>query len=290
MFKKDYFWIEDKYLDSFNSASLVDSTRFYNNGVGQLIRAEAEKSIHFFKVETSGSTIGFYVKNERPSLLSHFKYMLKRRSVYKLNTRHELDLIRLYQNQGIAVVEPVALGEQNFFGIPIRGFLIQREVVGYELVDLIKKGTAEERIQLIKAYGKFVAVLHSKGLISTVPRVTDLICTSFTNTDWQNISLVVIDREKGPLELESYSLDKVGYALSSIFVRFLVYIDHPSTKEIKSFLRVYIENLKVPCKPSLQDILTATQIYFDVMIKKYIKHIEPVVHESICASIDKIKI
>ena len=275
MIYQDHFWIDEKYLDIFNSASLNDSENFYTDGVGQLIRAESEKSIRYFKIDSNGTSIGFYIKKEKPSLLSHIKYFLKTKTFYKLNTRHELDLIRLYQSQGISVVEPVALGEQYILGIPIRGFLIQREVVGKEFIDSIKEGTAEERMKLIKAYGKFVADLHSKGLISTVPRATDLICSSSLDIEWQNITLVAIDREKGPLQLEPYSIEKVGFALSSILVRFVIYIDVPSTNEVKCFLRSYLKYLGIDPKPSLREIIFVTKNNFDIMMDKYRNHIDP---------------
>lgn len=274
MLYKDTFWIDDKYLDIFTGASLGDSKVFYNNDVGELIREEPEKKIRYFKIDSNGLNYGFYIKTESPNLLSQIKHLIKKRKFYRLSTRHELDLIRLYQSQGVSVVEPVALSEKYLLGIPIRGFLIQREVVGQELVDLMRGGTSEERIKLVKAYGKFVADLHSKGLISTVPRATDLICTSSLDIKWQNITLVVIDREKGPLQLERFSIDKVGHALSSILVRFIIYIDVPSTKEVLCFLRAYLKYLQVDHKPSLRNIYSITVRNFNIMRSKYRNQID----------------
>jgi len=56
---------------------------------------------------------------------------------------------------------------------------------------------------------------------SSAVRVIDLICTSDINIPWREISLVVIDREKGKLVWEKFTFDKCAYSLSFLLKRFM---------------------------------------------------------------------
>jgi len=252
------FWVDENYKQLFDSASFSKPEDFINKNIGQLVRAEPEKSIRFFEIKQFGKTFGFYLKHDHPKWFTGIKRFIRHQYAYKLAALHELQMIRLYQSQSVSVVIPVAWGEQRICGIPVRGFLIQEQVKGREFTDLAKNGSGAERIKLIRAYGKLVANLHSKGLISSVVRVTDLICTSNVDIKWENITLVIIDREKGKLELEEFSLEKCIVALSSIFLRFNVYIDEPKIKEICYFLKTYLKYLDVEIKPSFRELFWHT--------------------------------
>ena len=139
-------------------------------------------------------------------------------------------------------------------GVPVSGFLVQEEVPGQEFTELMKNGSSRERIKLMKAYGKLIADLHSKGIISSVVRVTDLICTSTINKEWDAISLVIIDREKGKLEQEEFTFDSCVYYLSFILKRFFVFIGEPTGKEVCYFLKTYLEHLTVATKPDFRKL------------------------------------
>ena len=282
MIIKNYLWISEQFNEVLESASLNNSESFYSDKFGHLIRQESEKSIRYFQINHKGAKFGFYVKKEHPTFSSHLKYFLKKRRFCKLNTRHELDLIQLYQRLGVSVVEPVALGEQRVLGIPIRGFIIQKEVVGHEFIDLMKEGSSEERIKLLKAYGKLVGELHSKGLITSIVRVTDLICVSPMDVPWEDIKLMVIDREKGPLKIEQFSSAKAASILASILIRFFIYVDSPSVKEVQCFLRSYLKHLNVNEKIFFREIFLEVKSQFEVLYKKYKNDIDPAYHKSIC--------
>ncbi len=282
MFIKDHFWVGEKFKEIFEYASLNNFENLYSDDLGQLIREESEKSIRYFQVYHKGSTLGYYVKKECPAFISHLKYLIKKNRFCKLNTQHEFNLIQLYQRQGIAVVEPVALGERRVLGIPIRGFLVQKEVVGHELVDLMKEGSKEERIKLLKAYGKLVGELHSKGLITSIVRVTDLICVSPMDSSWKDIRLMVIDREKGPLKIEKFTSAKAASILSSILIRFFIYVDAPSAKEVRCFLRTYLKCLNVKEEISFSEFFLEVKNQFEVLYVKYKNHIDPAHQKSIC--------
>lgn len=282
MIIKDHLWIGDEYKEVFDCASLATFGNFYSNDLGLLIRREPEKSIHYFKVDHEERIFGFYIKRESLSFFAHFKFFLKNLKLRGLQTEHEFDLIRLYQRLEVAVVEPVVLGRRTLFGVPICGFLVQKEVVGHELVDLMKGGSPEERLKLLKAYGKLVGELHSKGLVTSIVRVTDLICVSSVDVPWEDIRLIVIDREKGPIEVEQFSSDKGTNVLASMLIRFFIYIDRPSAVEVKCFLVSYLKYLNVPEKVFFKEMFIGVKEQFEVLYRKYKSHIDPVYQKSIC--------
>ncbi len=266
---KDQIWIADKYRSIFEASSSINLNDLFSGSPGKVVRIEDEKRIYYFSIGQSNSKLCFYLKQEKPKLITHLKHILKNRKFYYFRTRHELELLRMYKAQGVPVVEPVAWGEQSIFGIPIRGFLVQLEVQGKEFTDLVKKATTYERTKLIRAYGKFVADLHSKGLISSVARVTDLICTSPLDGPQQSVTLVVIDRESGLLQVEPYTIETVSAALASTLIRFFIYIGPPSNRDVKLFLSAYLRNLSVIDRPSFRSIYLATSAMFEKMSAKY---------------------
>ncbi len=258
----EHCWIDKNYTELFSSASLSHYSDFVNNGLGESIRVEEEKRIRFFQINQSGKQYGFYIKIEFPKWYKVIKKILSRRHSHALASSHELQLLKFYKKNNISVVVPVAWGERRVCGIPLAGFLVQEEVQGREYTQLVKNGSKEERLKLIKAYGKLVADLHSKGILSSAVRVTDLICTSDINIPWREISLVVIDREKGKLVPEEFTFDKCTYSLSFLLKRFYVFIGEPTLKEVCCFLNVYLENLDVTTKPVFKKLFHSISCHY----------------------------
>lgn len=234
-------WVDEKYQAEFQANDLGSFQKLYNCSIGSLVRGGKKKTIKRFSLCKEGGQEGFYVKKRRISLKDHVKSALQRRKPASCQTRHEVKLLQLYKSLGAPVVETVAWGEQRWLGIPLRGVLVLQEVEGEDFVDKIKSGNRFERMRLIKAYGRFVGSLHSKGLISSKARVTDVICVSANSREWREFQYTLIDREKGPLEIEAFDLDKISKVLSDILVRFVLYTGVPETKEIAGFLQAYVE-------------------------------------------------
>jgi tRNA A-37 threonylcarbamoyl transferase component Bud32 len=247
-------WIDKKYDELFCSASLSRFDDLFRKDLGKTVRVEDEKSIRFFEISHAGGEKGFYIKREFPRWHQVIKQFLIHRRGYTLASSHELQLIKFYNENKIPVVVPVAWGERCILGVPVSGFLVQKEVLGQEFTELMKNGSSRERIELMKAYGKLIAELHSKGIISSFVRVTDLICTSTINKEWHEISLVIIDREQGKLGQEEFTFDRCVYYLSFILKRFFVYVGEPKGKEVTYFLKTYLEHLTVETKPDFRKL------------------------------------
>ena len=247
-------WIDENYYDLFHSNQLGKFNDFIDKNLGKTIRVEPEKSIRFFHINHAGKKNGFYIKNVFPKWYRTVKKFFIYGTNIKISSSYELQLIRFYNFNNVPVVFPVACGVRRLFGIPVSGFLVQKEVKGEKFTKLVKNGSSSERIKLIKAYGKLIAELHSKGIISSVVRVTDLISPSSTDKNWNDISLIIIDREKGKLGKENLTIEKCVYYLSFILKRFKVYIDKPTTKEMCYFLKTYLEHLAIQAKPDFKHL------------------------------------
>ena len=68
MIKEYYVWIEDKYIGMFELAGLTGFDDISDGTFGRLIRKESEKKIRFFTIGKPDSSLGFYVKQERPQV------------------------------------------------------------------------------------------------------------------------------------------------------------------------------------------------------------------------------
>jgi tRNA A-37 threonylcarbamoyl transferase component Bud32 len=251
-------WIDEKYNYLFVSSPFSCYEDFVRDDFGKMIRVEQEKSITFFDISQVGKKKGFYLKREFPKWYKLVKRFINFKDESTLATLHELQLIRFYQENNISVVVPVAWGEKRVFGIPVSGFLVQEEVLGVEFTSLMKSASRQERIKLMRAYGKLIAELHSKGIISSAVRVTDLICTSSLNVKWDDISFTIIDRENGEIEYEKFTFEKCVHCLSFIMKRFFVFIGKPTGKEVCYFLKSYLEYLNIDAKPILK------KLYFSI--------------------------
>jgi len=253
-FLSQHLWIDHNYIKLFRSNALNYYEDFLQVPDEQIIRLEKEKSITYFEFKSQEYQVGFYLKREFPKWLKLFKRLLNYKSENKLASLHELHLLQFYAENNIPVVTPVAWGEKRLLGIPLSGFLVQKEVRGKDFTTLVKNGSPRERIKLLKAYGKLIGELHTKGIFSSTVRVTDLICTSDVNIKWNKISLVIIDRENGNLEVEKFTYDNCIHYLSFILLRFRFYVGTPSSKEVCYFLKTYLGYLDVEAKPLLKNI------------------------------------
>lgn len=244
-------WIDERYEGLFPIAAdgrhaAIDGNVFPEADV---VRLESEKRILYLKKQCGSETLGFYVKIEEPGLPQLWQRFIRKRLRPRLRVSHEFQLLDVYRRLGIPAAEAVALVEQRFLGIPVRGLIIQKEVVGREFTELLKSSDEKTRKRLLRAYGRLMGELHSKGIISSTVRVTDIICVSDISVPWRDIELVIIDREHGPLEPERYDVDLVCEKLASLLSKYIVYVNEPSPGDLAAFVHGYFSYLSVAEMP-----------------------------------------
>jgi hypothetical protein len=187
----------------------------------------------------------------------------------KLPTSHEFELIKFYQSCKIPVVRVVAWGEERWLGFPVRGFIIKEEVKGIDFIDIVKHASKQKRIKLLKAYGLMIGKLHRKGVISSVARVTDVICVSTGSKDWKDYRYVLIDRERGPLSTEKVEIELISRILAFILIRFILYIDFPCLKEIIGFLKAYSSMMTPHYPMEWKELFSRSEKYFIPLMQDF---------------------
>lgn len=249
-----YYWTSEKYTKCLKG---LDIAKYRDFSVpptesAELIRLDARKRIWYLKKEGTTGKVGGYVKTETDDWRRIWAGFRRDGVRYQLNATRELATIRLYQSHEVPVVEPLAYGEKRVCGWPVSGFLMQKEVVGEEYHKLLPRCTPLEKKRLLRAYGRLVAKIHSAGLFFPIVRVTDLICTTPVNVPWEEIRLVVIDREKGGRPNNRTGMELCAYTLALILARYVIYVSVPKRTEVAAFLGEYVKHLDVAVKPCLR--------------------------------------
>ncbi len=93
------------------------------------------------------------------------------------------------RDAGFRVMEAAAWGEIRRFGLPVRGFLLVREVSGEDVATLYDRSDGRARRHLMERVGELTGRLHAAGFLHPV-RLKDLIRAP-------DGELVLIDRETG---------------------------------------------------------------------------------------------
>jgi tRNA A-37 threonylcarbamoyl transferase component Bud32 len=157
---------EEQGLDSFQS--------FMAEGVAKVNRL----------VLSDGSV--FYIKRCGADATSVYLRMLLYGRRPRSSALRELQLLQILRSSGFLTMEPVAWGEESLFGIPLRGFLVVREVRGQDVSVLFEELNGLQKRALMKSIGRLVGRLHTAGFFHPV-RLKDMIRT--------DDGLVLIDRE-----------------------------------------------------------------------------------------------
>lgn len=99
----------------------------------------------------------------------------------------EVILAESLKKAGFAVMEPVAWGEWRQRGLPLRGFVLSKEILGSPVEVIHAEGDKDSRRQLLYRMGRLTGRLHTAGFFQHV-RLKDLIESELGE-------LVIIDRE-----------------------------------------------------------------------------------------------
>ncbi len=167
------------------------------------------------------------------------KYFLKQAGFQgtRSDTARELLILELFRDHGIPVMNAVAWGERQVFGLSISGFILVEEVVGKEFVGLYRISSLCTRRRLMWVHGELMGTLHERGIESKVhPR--DLICVSEDYATFRKC-LVVIDRERGRTRPIRLSLKDRGKMLADIWIKGAFTIGRGERSELLAFLSGY---------------------------------------------------
>lgn len=264
-------WVDERYRQCFPVSELKGNRGEHGPSFpdATVVRTESHKQIIYVQRRCCHGRLGFYIKMQRPKRL--LKQIVRNRLRPISKARRELGLIRMYRSLGFRVPEAVAMVEERFLWIPIRGLIIQKEVKGREFPELLRTSSDRARRRFLRAYGKLVGQLHSAGLISSLARVTDIICTRDIDATWQEIELTIIDREHGPLMTEAYEMELVCSKLTALLNKYNVYVKSPNHREAIAFLSGYMGALTVSERPAKKSIYETVRSRYTQSVHKELR-------------------
>ncbi|WAC20199.1 hypothetical protein OVA24_02245 [Luteolibacter sp. SL250] len=148
----------------------------------------------------------------------------------------EIMLATRLKEAGFAVMEPVAWGEWRRRGLPAKGFLLTREIVGTPVEKVHTDGDAACRRDLLFRLGRLTGRLHIAGFFQHV-RLKDLIET-------EGGELVLIDREAAKPWPRKFSWPQAVVCLSRTLRRTMRDGHRFSAGEGSAFFRGYAGEVK----------------------------------------------
>ncbi len=127
-------------------------------GPGSVARESAGRK-RFFRVDC-GDEPALYVKVFRlPPGRARWRYFLR-----PSKARREREVARRIAELGLAVVRPVAVGEERRLGVLSRSFAVSRDAGAKDLRSLLESQRGLERRELLGRFARFARRLHDSGV------------------------------------------------------------------------------------------------------------------------------
>ncbi len=251
MFIKTVYHLNQQFNQCFQGGGIKNNVEFFKAPMGKLIASEPGQNVRFIKLPLDGQETGFYLKQNfiRPKAIKRF---LLKGWITPLWTTQEAIMTEILAKHDIPVATIAIWGEKLLFGkIPVGGFMLTREIVGEEVVDMFETGDLKQRRHVLYAVGANMAKLAEIGFYNS-PRLRDYICTSDSS---KKLELAIIDREVRVPELQAFSEQGTYDFISRSYWK-TVKNGHPvKAKEFLSFINGFIEALEGRWKPSKSELL-----------------------------------
>ena len=199
-----------------------------------------KKNQYVYRIETP-KWLYYLKRTDHQSFRSILRHLLRGRRAH-MDCVWEYFAIRALYDHGFRVMEPLAWGEECWLGIwPHRGFLLVKEVVGEELVEICSRPeTSELRREAICSYGMYLGRLHGSGFFHPA-RVHDFILEKRSYDEGNALELTMIDVDfKGLLPKPfPFDSDRSLEALAESCYLFLRVGHRASQVEARQFIRGY---------------------------------------------------
>ncbi len=190
----DRYHVNPKYRSALLAAGLGDFASAFSTQGGELAsEADDMAEVRRITLPVAEGRITCYLKksfNEpQARLLRSLAYGRRPHT----GAIREYLLLKRLADHGFDVMEAMAWGESTRFGLPLRGFMLTREVSGIDADKIHRQGDAAARKQLHHDYGQLVGRLHAAGFFQPV-RLKDMICRNADANSSGPFQLVLIDR------------------------------------------------------------------------------------------------
>ncbi len=236
LFRKNLH-INNSLRSSLANIGISEFQDFMNYSAGKLVSRPSKRNVRILTLDVAGQKRKYFLKQIGIKPLPEVLKAWCRLQAPCSDASREIEILKLFRDQGIPVMNGVAWGERTVLGWPVRGFILVAEVIGSEFVDVYRDASLRNRRRLMRVYGELIGTLHQKGIKSKVhPR--DLKCISKNYSTFQKC-LVVIDRERGLNRLVNFSLQQRGKMLAEIWIKGAFTIGRGEGSELLAFLSGY---------------------------------------------------
>ena len=164
--------------------------RMLEGSINEPFKRKGNQYVH----RLEGVSGGFYLKRtSHEPARKILRNLLRGKKAYT-NSGWIYIALKQLKSKGFLVMEPVAWSEECWLGIwPRRGFLLVKEAVGEELVDIVEGSTSKmSRTQALRAFGEYMGLLHGAGFFFSA-RVHDFIVVRTIDDGEEKNRLTMID-------------------------------------------------------------------------------------------------
>ena len=224
MFFRKSLHVDESIRPFLANIGIFEYQDFINYSAGKLVSRPHKRPVRTLYLDAAGRRAKYFLKQ------AGFQWT-------RSDIARELLILELFRHHGIPVMTAVAWGERRACGWTISGFILIKEVVGREFVEVYRTASLRSRRRLMWVHGELMGTLHQRGIESKVhPR--DLICISGDYSGFRKC-LVVIDRERGRTHPVILSRQDRGKMLAEIWIKGAFTIGRGERSELLAFLSGY---------------------------------------------------
>ncbi len=214
---------------------------------GTLIEENSQRDVRC--LDLNGQN--FYLKRTKSEKLSsafesYFRGRLAHSKPYK-----EMLQFRLLAQLDLDIAEVVAAGEELSYGIPVKGFILTREVPGQDLSLVYRAAGNKDRRHIMKHFGSLIGRLHGNGFFGST-RLKDIISAGCPG---DSPTLTLIDRETRNPYPKNIDKNKVISRLLLNIRRQTQQGEVFTDKEWDSFVKAYCSSLPARLSIDAKDLL-----------------------------------
>lgn len=169
------------------SSNLHGYAQIMQTSLGTVVEENNQRDVRCLTL--GGTTL--YLKRTRVEKASSALQSYCRGRLAHSRPFKEMMQFRLLEQLDFDVAEVVAAGEELRFVVPLKGFIITREVPGQDLAQVYHAADKAERNNIMSRFGSLLGRLHNHGFFGST-RLKDIISSG---SPGGSLQLTLIDRE-----------------------------------------------------------------------------------------------
>lgn len=179
--------INPAFADLLRSSNLQSYSQIMQTSRGDIVEENSLRDVR--RLGLDGVT--FYLKRTRSEKLSSALESYCSCRLAHSRPFKEMMQFQLLEQLDFDVAEVVATGEELRFAVPVKGFILTREVPGQDLAQVYRMADRTERNNILSQFGCLMGRLHSSGFFGST-RLKDIISAGSPQA---SMKLTLIDRE-----------------------------------------------------------------------------------------------